>query len=140
MKKITLLLLFGTSLALSQNYSLDTTFGSNGINYTANASESVKSIFATDNKILTTGFILSNNFDLVTHTVVLKKDGTPDQRFKSEAAKTKTTVVNQTAKAKAAEKKITDKETGKFRGKKLFTGPNGGKYYINSNGNKTYVK
>jgi colicin import membrane protein len=76
---------------------------------------------------------------VVKSNVVLKKDGTPDQRFKNEVAKSKTTVTKQTAKAKSAEKKVTDKETGKFRGKKLFTGPNGGKYYINSKGNKTYV-
>jgi hypothetical protein len=42
---------------------------------------------------------------VVKSNVVLKKDGTPDQRFKNEVAKSKTTVTKQTAKAKAAEKK-----------------------------------
>lgn len=32
-----------------------------------------------------------------------------------------------------------DKVTGKYNGKKVYTGPRGGKYYINSNGNKTYL-
>jgi colicin import membrane protein len=77
----------------------------------------------------------------VTKTEVkLKKDGTPDQRYKNEVVKSKITETKQTAKAKAAEKKVTDKETGKFRGKKLYSGPNGGKYYINFKGNKTYIK
>ena len=83
MKRIISTFLLIPILTFSQNYSLDTTFGSNGINYTANASECVKSIFATDNKILTTGFILSNNFDLVTHTVVVKlnSNGLADTTF-----------------------------------------------------------
>jgi colicin import membrane protein len=32
-----------------------------------------------------------------------------------------------------------DKVTGMYNGKKVYTGPRGGKYYINSNGNKTYL-
>ena len=39
----------------------------------------------------------------------------------------------------AAEKKVADKVTGTYKGKKVFTGPRGGKYYINKNGNKTYI-
>ena len=33
----------------------------------------------------------------------------------------------------------TDKVTGEYNGKKVFTGPRGGRYYINKNGNKTYI-
>ncbi len=108
----------------------------------------------------------------------LKKDGTPDKRFKDAAekeakktetkaktaankanaeanktaAKTKNTVaktkktaaeesedLKETALSKAAEKKVTDKATGTYKGKKVYTGPRGGKYYINKNGNKTYI-
>jgi colicin import membrane protein len=72
--------------------------------------------------------------------VKLKKDGTPDQQYKNEVEKSKITETKQTAKAKAAEKKVTNKKTGKFRGKKLYSDPNCGKYYINSKGNKTYIK
>jgi colicin import membrane protein len=32
-----------------------------------------------------------------------------------------------------------DKVTGTYNGKKVYTGPRGGRYYINSNGNKTYL-
>ncbi|MCA6421505.1 MAG: hypothetical protein IM568_01655 [Flavobacterium sp.] len=38
---------------------------------------------------------------------------------------------------KAPKKK--DKVTGKYKGKTVYTGPRGGEYYINSNGNKTYI-
>ena len=110
--------------------------------------------------------------------VKLKKDGTPDKRYKDAAdkevkktetksktaankanaeanktaAKTKNTVaktkktaaeetedLKETALSKAAEKKVTDKATGTYKGKKVYTGPRGGKYYINKNGNKTYI-
>jgi colicin import membrane protein len=33
--------------------------------------------------------------------------------------------------------KVADKITGEYNGKKVYTGPRGGKYYINANGNKT---
>lgn len=101
----------------------------------------------------------------------LKKDGTPDKRFKDAAkkeatktetkaktaakkakaeanktvAKTKKTAaeetedLKETALSKAAEKKVSDKATGTYKGKKVYTGPRGGKYYINKNGNKTYI-
>ncbi|MFV8370827.1 hypothetical protein [Flavobacterium sp. LB2P74] len=36
--------------------------------------------------------------------------------------------------------KVADKITGEYNGKKVYTGPRGGKYYINSNGNKTYIQ
>ena len=36
--------------------------------------------------------------------------------------------------------KTPDKVTGQYNGKKVYTGPRGGKYYINKNGNKTYIQ
>jgi colicin import membrane protein len=36
--------------------------------------------------------------------------------------------------------KTPDKITGEYNGKKVYTGPRGGKYYINKNGNKTYIQ
>ncbi len=36
--------------------------------------------------------------------------------------------------------KKADKITGEYNGKKVYTGPRGGKYYINKNGNKTYIQ
>jgi colicin import membrane protein len=36
--------------------------------------------------------------------------------------------------------KIADKVTGNFNGKNVYTGIKGGRYYINSNGNKTYIQ
>ncbi|RTY93944.1 hypothetical protein [Flavobacterium sp. GT3R68] len=35
---------------------------------------------------------------------------------------------------------VPDKVTGQYNGKKVYTGPRGGRYYINSNGNKTYIE
>ncbi len=34
---------------------------------------------------------------------------------------------------------VTDKVTGEYNGHKIMTGPRGGRYYINKNGNKTYI-
>ncbi len=34
---------------------------------------------------------------------------------------------------------VTEWSCGKHNGKQLYTGPRGGCYYYNSNGNKTYV-
>lgn len=73
---------------------------------------------------------------------------------KSETKKTETKVatkketVSKTTKKKTPilkesnEKapKTPDKVTGEYNGKKVFTGPRGGKYYINKNGNKTYIQ
>ena len=91
----------------------------------------------------------------------LKKDGTPDKRYipkensasaigqkksaegKAKAAsnkveaKTKKIVKERASNEKAP--KTPDKVTGKYNGKKVYTGPRGGRYYINSNGNKTYI-
>ena len=36
--------------------------------------------------------------------------------------------------------KTPDRVTGEYNGKKVYTGPRGGKYYINKNGNKTYIQ
>lgn len=36
--------------------------------------------------------------------------------------------------------KTPDRVTGEYNGKKVYTGPKGGKYYINKNGNKTYIQ
>jgi colicin import membrane protein len=36
--------------------------------------------------------------------------------------------------------RVPDKVTGEYNGKKVYTGPRGGTYYINSNGNKTYIQ
>jgi colicin import membrane protein len=36
--------------------------------------------------------------------------------------------------------KTPDKVTGEYKGKKVYTGPRGGRYYINKNGNKTYLE
>ena len=47
--------------------------------------------------------------------------------------------MKETDASKAAEKKVADKVTGEYKGKKVFTGPRGGRYYINKNGNKTYI-
>lgn len=47
--------------------------------------------------------------------------------------------LKETTASKAAEKKVSDKVTFEYNGKKVFTGPRGGKYYINKNVNKTYI-
>ena len=36
--------------------------------------------------------------------------------------------------------KIADRVTGEYNGKKVYTGSRGGTYYINKNGNKTYIQ
>jgi colicin import membrane protein len=92
----------------------------------------------------------------------LKKDGTVDKRYKdakdnnasvtgqkkSAAGKAGAAANKAEAKAKKEVKervsnerapKTPDKVTGTYKGKKVFTGPRGGRYYINSNGNKTYI-
>ncbi|MGL2962421.1 hypothetical protein ACSVH2_01220 [Flavobacterium sp. RSB2_4_14] len=66
--------------------------------------------------------------------VPLKKDGTPDKRYTASKEKTKK---EKPSNEKAPKKK--DKATGKYKGKTVYTGPKGGEYYINSNGNKTYI-
>lgn len=68
----------------------------------------------------------------------IKKDGTPDKRFKMTPAEEKEDLKDTPA-SRVAEKKVKDKVTGSYKGKKVFTGPRGGRYYINKNGNKTYI-
>ena len=68
----------------------------------------------------------------------IKKDGTPDKRFKKTPAEEKEDMKDTPA-SRVAEKKVKDKVTGSYKGKKIFTGPRGGRYYINKNGNKTYI-
>lgn len=36
-------------------------------------------------------------------------------------------------------KKTTSNDGDTYNGHKIYTGPRGGRYYINSNGNKTYI-
>ncbi len=91
----------------------------------------------------------------------LKKDGTVDKRYKPKVNSASATGQKRSAegkagaaanKAEAKTKKVVrervsneraprtpDKVTGKYNGKKVYTGPRGGRYYINSNGNKTYI-
>lgn len=88
----------------------------------------------------------------------LKKDGTPDMRLKANKTKgqtTTTTVVQPTPKVNptpapvvktqktvtTSNTKVADKviETD-AKGRTIYQGPKGGKYYINKNGNKEYVK
>ena len=67
-----------------------------------------------------------------------KKGEETKAKVKKSAAEEKEDL-KETASSKAAEKKVKDKVTGKYKGKKVYTGPKGGKYYINKNGNKTYI-
>ncbi len=90
----------------------------------------------------------------------MKKDGTPDKRYNASTKKNDASVTGQMKSAegkakananKAAAKikkkkpsnekapKKKDKATGMYKGKVVYTGPRGGEYYINSNGNKTYI-
>ena len=66
------------------------------------------------------------------------KDESKNKRKKLEAEEIDN--LKDTKLSKAAEKKVKDKVTGKYKGKKVYTGPKGGKYYINKNGNKTYLE
>ena len=68
------------------------------------------------------------------------------EKSKAEKAVTeKTTKTKKTAEVKLKETtekapKTPDKVTGEYNGKKVYTGPRGGRYYINKNGNKTYIE
>jgi colicin import membrane protein len=86
----------------------------------------------------------------------LKKDGSVDKRYKSASSAVASTPSTTTAppvlsKAKtavpsAASTKVTktaDAVDGALHGphgEQVLSGPRGGKYYINKNGNKTYLK
>jgi len=56
-------------------------------------------------------------------------------KVETKAKKTATKIRESNEKAP----KVADKVTGTYNGKKVYTGPRGGRYYINSNGNKTYL-
>lgn len=65
-----------------------------------------------------------------------------DAKIKDESNKAKTTTASKVVKKEreTAEKaNPKDKVIGKYNDKKVFQGPRGGKYYINKNGNKTYI-
>ena len=53
-----------------------------------------------------------------------------------EKAKAETKKATKSVTAKVP---TTDKATGTYNGKTVYTGPKGGRYYINANGNKTYL-
>jgi colicin import membrane protein len=87
-----------------------------------------------------------------------KKNGTPDMRLKANKVKATTpattaapTAATKSVKAPktkaapaaalAATAKTADKAIGTdAKGRTIYQGPRGGKYYINKNGNKEYVK
>ena len=86
----------------------------------------------------------------------LKKDGTPDMRLKANKTKvqTTTTTVQPTPKVNPTPPVVTTQKTATTsttkvadkvietdaKGRTIYQGPKGGKYYINKNGNKEYVK
>lgn len=90
------------------------------------------------------------NKDVNVKTPVKKEVVTTETQKKTTATEvaTKKEIVQKTTKKKAStlkesnEKapKFPDKVTGKYNGKKVYTGSRGGKYYINKNGNKTYIQ
>lgn len=69
--------------------------------------------------------------------VVSKQTGKKGQKV-SATPLSKTKTVKKTTAVKQL--RLTDKVSGTYNGKKVYTGPKGGKYYINKNGNKTYIK
>src|ERR1019366_4901866 len=76
-----------------------------------------------------------------------KKNGTPDMRLKANKVKATTPATTAAptkaapAAALAATAKTADKAIGTdAKGRTIYQGPRGGKYYINKNGNKEYVK
>jgi len=67
------------------------------------------------------------------------KDAKKDVQAKKEVISKDVKATKQTAAEKRANAANKDKVTGTYNGKKLYTGPKGGQYYINSSGNKTYI-
>lgn len=67
-----------------------------------------------------------------------RNKATSNKAKKLTAAEEKENIKESTL-SKAAEKKVKDKINGTYKGRKVYTGPRGGKYYINKNGNKTYI-
>lgn len=86
----------------------------------------------------------------------LKNDGTPDMRLKANKTKVQTTTttvqpapkVNPTPTVVTTQKAATTSTTKgadkvietDAKGRTIYQGPKGGKYFINKNGNKEYVK
>lgn len=89
----------------------------------------------------------------------LNKNGTPDKRFKAnkspktiaaqtpappaqvQATNAPSNVTKSASVAHTRTPKTADKEIGKdSKGRTLYQGPRGGKYYLTANGNKEYVK
>jgi len=64
------------------------------------------------------------------------------EKSDTKAKTTKKTAVKKVKETASNEKapKVADEVTGEYNGKKVYTGPRGGRYYINSNGNKTYIQ
>lgn len=80
-------------------------------------------------------------------TVAKKEAQTNTSSIKKNATK-ENTLIKKTALKSSPSPVITqstvtskskDKSAGKYNGKKVYRGPKGGTYYINSNGNKTYI-
>jgi colicin import membrane protein len=71
---------------------------------------------------------------------VKKTNSTTESKSSSTSkAPSKAKAKKETASQEKAPR-VPDKVTGEYNGKKVYTGPRGGTYYINSNGNKTYIQ
>ncbi len=58
----------------------------------------------------------------------------------SKKAKSKTTKKSYSKPSSSYAAPVTNSSAETYNGHEVFTGPRGGKYYINKNGNKTYIK
>lgn len=63
----------------------------------------------------------------------------------TQAQTKKTSIKKPITKSSSSKKKVVTKSKSDvmeetYNGHKVYTGPRGGKYYINSHGNKTYIK
>ncbi len=74
-----------------------------------------------------------NTVKPTTETENKNRTYTSNTKAKSPKAKTNT-------KAKTTKASKTSKAVATENGRTIYTGPRGGKYYINKNGNKTYIK
>lgn len=68
-----------------------------------------------------------------TEKAAKEKKGKAEKKAKKEEKEAKEKVSTEKA------PRTPDKASGEYNGKKVYTGPRGGRYYINSNGNKTYI-
>ena len=64
------------------------------------------------------------------------KDGSPDMRLKKNKEAAKTAKTTTTPAVKTADKVVGTDD----KGRTIYEGPRGGRYYINKNGNKEYIK